>query len=174
MKLKLLTFIFFLLANFCFSQNNTLKDSLTKNNYKIQYPTTWRLDTSKVMGTEFFILSPLENETDKFSENINLLIQNLNGQNINLEKYKQITDEQLVNMGNDCKVFESLIVKKENQEYFKVTYTMIQMTLKLKITSICFIKNNKAYLVTLSAEFDKYEQYKKIGEDILNSFHFIN
>lgn len=66
------------------------------------------------------------------------------------------------------------IVKKENQEYFKVTYTMIQMTLKLKITSICFIKNNKAYLVTLSAEFDKYEQYKKIGEDILNSFRFIN
>jgi len=59
-----------------FSQidNTTEKISFSKDNYKIQYPKSWRLDTSKVMGTEFFVFSPLENNTDKFKENASLII----------------------------------------------------------------------------------------------------
>jgi hypothetical protein len=122
------------------------------------------------MGTEFFVFSPLENENDKFSENVNGIIQDLSGQNIDLEKYKQITDKQLTDMATDGQVFESAIVKTEKMEYFKTTYAMTQGKLRLKITSICFIKDDKAYLVTLSSEFDKYDSYKKVGEEILNSF----
>jgi hypothetical protein len=122
------------------------------------------------MGTELFVFSPLENETDKFSENVNIIIQNLSGQNINLEKYKQITERQLFDLANDCKVFESSIVKKNKKEYFKTTYAMTQGKFRLKITSICFIENEKAYLATFSSEFDKHEQYKNVGEKILNSF----
>jgi serine/threonine-protein kinase len=122
------------------------------------------------MGTEFIIFSPSENENDKFSENVNGLIQNLRGQDIDLGKYKEITDKQLTEMVTDCKVFESSIIKDGNKEYFRTIYSMTQGKLKLKITSICFIKNEKAYLLTFSAEFDKYEQYKKVGDEILSSF----
>jgi hypothetical protein len=171
MKLTL-TSILFLFTHFCFSQTDTTKMSFSSGNFEIQYPKTWRLDTSRIMGTEFFVLSALENETDKFSENVNGIIQDLSGQNIDLEKYKQITDKQLTDMVTDCKVFESSIIKTDNKEYFKVIYAMTQGKFRLKITSLCFIKNNKAYLTTFSSEFDKYDAYKKVGEEILNSFSF--
>src|SRR6187397_2716847 len=119
------------------------------------------------MGTEFFVFSPLENETDKFSENVNGLIQDLSGQIIDLEKYKQITEKQLADMATDGKVFESSIIKADGKEYFKIIYAMTQGKFRLKITTVCFIKNDKAYLATFSAELDKYEQYKKTGEEIL-------
>ena len=165
-------FVILLSTQFGFSQSDssTQKTSFAKDNYKIQYPKTWRLDTSKVMGTELFIFSPLENSSDKFSENANILIQDLSGQNIDLAKYKEITDKQLIEMVTDYKVFESSIKNIDNRNYFKIIYAMTQGKFRLKITSICFIKNDKAYLATFSSEFDKYEQYKYLSEDILNSF----
>jgi hypothetical protein len=72
-------------------------------------------------------------------------------------------------MLTDGKVFESSIVKGE-REYFKAIYAMTQGKFRLKITSVCFIKNNKAYLATFTTEIEKYDLYKKEGEEILNSF----
>lgn len=172
MKLTLIS-ILLLLTNFCFSQYDTTKMSFSKDNFKIEYPKNWSIDTSKIMGTEFFIFSPLENEADKFRENVNGMIQELSGQNIDLEKYKQITDNQLTEMVTDCEVFESSIVKTDDNEYFKTTYAMTQGKFRLKITSICYIINDKAYLLTFSSEFDKYDSYKKVGEEILQSFLYL-
>jgi hypothetical protein len=173
MQKFILIFTVILLATAAFSQPATAVTNYAKNNYKIQYPEVWRLDTSRLMGTELFIFAPLENSTDQFSENVNLLIQDLTGKNIDLQKYKEITDKQLTDMATDGKSIESAVVKKDNQSYYKTTYTMTQGKLKLKISSICFIKREKAYLVTFSAEADKYEQYRKAGEGILGSFGVI-
>jgi hypothetical protein len=94
----------------------------------------------------------------------------LSGQNIDLEKYKQITDQQLSTIPASIKVFESSIINKGNNEYYKADYEMTQGKLRLRINSICLIYNEKAYLLTFSAEFDKFDSYKKIGDEILNSF----
>ena len=51
---------------------------------------------------------------------------------------------------------------------------MTQGKYRIKVTSICFIKNDKAYLVTFGSMIDKYEQYQKYGEEILNSIESIN
>jgi hypothetical protein len=47
---------------------------------------------------------------------------------------------------------------------------MSQGKFRVKITSVCFIQNEKAYLSTFTAEVDKYDAYKKIAEQILASF----
>jgi hypothetical protein len=146
------------------------KMDFSKDNYKIQYPKSWNLDTSRAMGTEFFIMAPLENGTDKFRENAHLIIQNLAGQNIDLVKYKKITEGQIAEMTTEGKVFESVILKSDKGEYYKITYAMTQRKFRLKITSFCYIRNDKAYLLTFTSEYDKYDQYKKTGENILNSF----
>jgi hypothetical protein len=122
------------------------------------------------MGTELYLFSPLEDETDKFRENVNVTIQNLVGQNINLDKYKQITENQLNTMVTDCKVFESTILKSSEKDLYKVVYAMTQGKFRLKITSFCYIKNEKAYLTTFSSELSKYEQFRDVAEKILNSF----
>jgi PsbP len=171
--MKLILTLIFFASTYCgYSQTDTSNQltNFTKENYKLQYPKSWTLDTSGIMGTELFVFSPLENESDKFKENVNVIIQNLKGQNIDLDKYKQITDAQIANMAADIKVFVSSKIKTEKGEFYKIIYAMTQGNFRLKISSYCYIKNEKAYLVTFTSEFDKYEQYKKVGEKILTSF----
>jgi serine/threonine-protein kinase len=168
MKILLVTL---LLALTTLSYSQTIQDIEFVNKiYQIKYPKNWQLDSSKTMGTDLLLFAPLENESDKFRENVNIIIQNLAGQNIDLEKYKLITDKQLENAALDAKVSESEIVKAGNESFYRTTYAMTQGKLKLKISSKCFIKNDKAFLVTFTSEIEKYDSYKKIGEEILNTF----
>ena len=164
--ITLLTF-----ATYCYSQTPTTQDAeYVTESYQIKYPKTWQLDASKAMGTDLLLFSPLENESDKFRENVNIMIQNLGGQNIDLEKYKLITESQLENLATDVKVFESKIIKADNDRFYKTAYAMTQGKFTLRITSICFIRNDKAYLATFTSEIDKYDSYKTIGEKILITF----
>ena len=172
MKLTL-SFIVLFYTHFCFAQTDTTNSIFVKDNYKIQYPKSWQLDTSKLMGTDFFVLAPLENEIDKFRENVSGIIQDLSGQNIDLEIYKQITDKQILEFATEPKIFESEIINSNKNNYYKTVYAMTQGKARLKITSVCYIKNEKAYLITFTSEIEKYEQYKKVGEDIISSFHLV-
>ena len=119
---------------------------------------------------QLFLFAPLAKEEDKFRTNINVMIQDLAGQNIGLEQYKEISDKQFAGLGASVELTESVVIKKEKKAYFRASYAMTQEQLKVKIISFCLIKNEKAYLITFCTEFEKYEQYKKAGEEILNSF----
>jgi hypothetical protein len=170
---KLLAFwILTMLTNPGFSQKESSAEltDFTGKNYKLQYPASWTLDTSKSLGPAIFFFSPLENPEDKFSENVNVLIQDLKGEDINLSQYKEITDKQVKDFASDGEILESSILRKNNQEFYRITYTMSQGKFRVKITSVCFIQNEKAYLSTFSAEVDKYDAYKKTAEQILTSF----
>jgi hypothetical protein len=158
-----------------FSQTDTSNQLVyfSTGYYKIEYPKSWRIDTSKQMGTELILFSLLEDQNDKFRENVNVMIQDLTGQDINLDKYKQLTEEQLKVMATEGVIFESSIIKSGNENYYKITYAMTQGNFRLKITSLCYIKGEKALLTTFTAELKKYDQYKKTGEGILNSFSVI-
>ena len=107
---KLLTFILLISVVAC-GQTTNKQDSGNKNpqtisdwktvdqlNYSIQYPPTWELNQSGQMGASFFLFSPLESDKDKFKENVNLLIQDLSGQNIDLNKYTEISEGQINTM----------------------------------------------------------------------------
>jgi len=163
------------MTNCCYSQADKANEmmSFAKDNYKFQYPKSWRLDTLTKWGPELFVFSPLEGESDKFSENVNVSIQNLGGQNIDLTQYKQITDKQVEDLATDGEIFESSIVKTSKGEFFRITYAMTQGKFRLKITTVCLISDDRAYLATFSSELDKYDNYKKIGEQILSSFSLI-
>lgn len=169
--MKLILFVsFFFLNHLSFSQPG--KQTLERNGYQLQYPTTWRLDTTGIMGAELFVFSPLTDTADHFSENVNLMIQDLSGMKINLKAYKEITDKQLAQMFADSKVEESAIINEGDKQYYRVAYGMTQQKRNIKIISRCYIKNEKAYLVTYTALADTYEQYKKVAEEILHSFLF--
>jgi len=174
--MKLLILLFLTMVCQAYGQTASTHSfvDFSRNGYSIRYPKSWRTDTSKMMGADLFILAPLENANDKFSENVNIMIQDLTGQNIGLEQYKQITENQLKVMVTDGKLIESVIVKSDKGSYYKLQYLMTQGAFKLRIFSICYIKADKAYLVTFTAEVNKYEQFKKDGEQTINSFKVIN
>jgi len=167
------TLIFIFSSMFGFSQNDspTKLKNFAQNGYKLQYPSSWTVDTSKRMGPEFFIFSPRENDTDRFQENVNLLVQDLTGQNIDLDKYAKITEEQIKELAIEGTIYESKkIFKPGKSDYYKMVYGMTQDVFKLKIEQYYFIKNDKAFIMTFTAELNKFDSFLPAGEQILNSF----
>ena len=172
---RMLFFILIAAVNLCSAQKNSsiLMSDFIHRDFILQYPETWKADTSKQWGAEVMIFSPIENETDKFSENVNVLIQDLGDQPVSLEYYKEVTEQQISLIATDANIIESTIKKSANGEFYRFTYTMSQGVFKLKITSECYIHNGNAYLLTFTAEIDKFDDYRVIGEKMLDSFELI-
>ena len=142
------------------------------SDYSIQYPDSWELNQNGQMGTSLILFSPLESRKDKFRENINLLIQDLSGYNLDLNEYAKISEGQIKTLVTNSILIESKRIKNGSNEYQRVIYTGDQGIFHLKYEQFFWVKNDKAYILTLTCEQDKFSVFKKVGEEILNSFMF--
>jgi len=172
-------FIFFALLNMDTTDTKLTTSSegdwetLTQNNYTVQYPTTWELDLSGEMGASFILFSPMESDQDLFQENVNLLIQDLTGMDVDLDKFTAISEDQVKTMVTNSNLIESVRLKPKAGEYHKIIYTGDLGTYHLKYEQYYWVMNEKAYILTLTTEMDTFEAFKETGERILNSFAFV-
>lgn len=146
--------------------------TLKGSNYTIQYPQGWELNESGQMGTAFILFAPLDSIQDQFKENVNLLIQNLSGLNVNLDKYAEVSAEQIKKSIMNSIIIENKRIKNSSEEYHLMIYTGDQGAFHLKFEQHYWIKDQKAYVLTLTCEQDKFTKYKDTGESILNTFTF--
>ena len=173
---SLLIFIFLVIFFLADSHAQNAKDSslkwgtIDRYSYSLQYPSTWSTDTSKQLGTDLFIFSPKEPDTDKFRENVNVMVQDLKGLNITLDKYIEISEGQIKTLLTDASIIESKRLIQGNKEYHKLIFTGKQGIFKLKSEQYCFLVNEKAFVITLTIEENQYDKYIKNGEAILKSF----
>lgn len=135
--------------------------------YEISYPSNLRYDDSKTRGTEFIIYTEKEDEKDTFIENINLLIQNLKGYQIDLNQYIEITEKQINENGI---LIESKRTVLNNSEVHILTYEANLNVRNLKFHQYILVKNEKAYVLTYTAEIDKFDIYFPEIIKIFNSF----
>lgn len=164
---QLLALAFTLASTYCHAQ---LDKSYSCTEYSVSYPDNWRLDTSRQAAPAIFFFSPLENSQDKFSENVNIMIQNLAGKHINLSAYKAISENQISTMGVNGKIIKSMIEKTAQGDRYYLEYQMTMNSNDLRTKSVCYIKKNLAYLITFSSQTDSFEKYNKTGTEILESF----
>jgi len=171
--MKKLFFISLCVASFsCATQTTTKWKTFKGENFTIDYPVQWELNENNRTGASFVLLSPLESAQDLFKENVNLLIQDLSGKNINLTKYVEISEDQVKTMLPNATLIESKRMKTGSQEYHRMIYTGDQGANHLKFEQYFWVINNKAYVLTLTCEQNKFANYKETGEKILNSFTF--
>ena len=158
-------------------ENNTYTESedgwksLTENNYSINYPENWELDKSGQMGTSFILFSPLSSEQDQFKENVNLLIQDIKGYNLDLDKYVEISEDQIKTYITDGKIIESKKITTETLNFQKLVYTGRQGVFNLKFEQYFWVVGDKAFVLTLTCEESQFNNYQETGEMILNSFN---
>ncbi|WP_338408989.1 hypothetical protein [uncultured Flavobacterium sp.] len=172
MKNTKLTGIFMLLISISVCGQTKKWNNLKKVNYTINYPNEWELNESGQMGSEFILLSPLSSNNDNFKENINLIIQDLSAYNLDLNKYVEISENQIKTLITEGKIITSERVNKNGKEFQKVIYTGKQGIFNLQYEQYYWVKNNKAFILTLTCKQSEYSGYKSIGEQILNSFEF--
>ena len=170
---KYLYFIILVLSLNSFGQiKETSWKTINDNTYSIQYPDNWELNTEKSMGTSFILFTEQTSSEDKFRENINLIIQNLEGYNLNLDDYVAISEEQISKMVTNGIIFESKRLNTNNTEFQKVIFTGKQGIFQLKFVQYYFVKDEKAYVLTFTCEEIQYEKYSLISDQILESFLF--
>jgi hypothetical protein len=146
-------------------------NTLDKTNFSVQYPTDWDLNDKGIMGTSFVILSQPDSATDNFRENISLLIQNLEGMNIDLDKYTEISEGQLKTLATNLNLVENKRIKNDSTTYQKVVYAADQGVFRLKFEQYYWVIGPKAYVLTFTTTEATFDRYKAVGERMMNSFY---
>jgi eukaryotic-like serine/threonine-protein kinase len=162
---------FFMLSSLFASAQSSHNRIVSTVHFNIICPEGWTIDTSRSLGAEVFLFSPNENSNDKFRENINVLIQNTAGYGINLDEYVSITEKQIQSeIVKDGNLLSSERIKMNNSEYHKLIYTATQGKFQLKILQHLYMVKGNAYVLTYTAEADKFEQYINSISETMNSF----
>jgi len=160
-----LTILFLVFTNVCCSQNE-LK-TYEKENYAISYPDNWRLDTTGQMNSKFILFSELK-DNDLFSENVNMITQDLTNQGFTMESYMKLSENQIKTLVTEGKIIKS-IIDKENG-YCTLIWSGNVTDRVLKFKQYFFMKKEIVYVLTLTTLPETFEDYIEAGDKILNSF----
>lgn len=165
--LKTILIIFLFVNNEGFSQD-TYQTHKT-DNYSIEFPNNWTLDTSGKMNSEFLLFSELL-ENDSFSENVNLLIQDLKGQKITLETFVELSENQIKTLVSNSKIYDRETITINDIIYHQIIWSGFIAEKDLKFIQHFYVIDEKAYILTYTATIQTFEDYLELGTSILNSF----
>jgi hypothetical protein len=176
-KLPLVLALFLFIAACGLTTNNHIPSEIP-NGWKlldnkhcfIQYPEDWEPDSSGQMGTEFILFSRKSTVQDQFRENVNFMLQDLKGLDIDLKKFADISEMQIHTMVMNGKIIESKLLGRGTTQCYKMIYTGDMGGNNLKFEQFYWVRNGKAWILTLTCEATQFDQYKQIGEKILKSF----
>lgn len=136
----------------------------------IAYPDDWRMQEN-VMGTVVMFLSPTESETDTFSENVNVVTQDLSKSPMSLDDYTDLNLQQLGTVISDFKLIESGATTMDGMKATYVVYSGTQGVNDLMFRQVWAIDNNDmAYVLTFSAMVDKYESVLPMSDQMFETF----
>ena len=139
--------------------------------FSIQYPDTFEMDISTIMqGLNFVLSAPKSSPDDLFRENISLAIQNLGGLNISLDYFVNFTKNQIEQHIFNGHIIESRRVRTNNSEFHLLTYTGRHGQFNFKWMQHIIIKDERAYVLTFTAEQDRFDNYVEVAKKIMNTF----
>lgn len=141
----------------------------THENYSIRYPDNWELEENQI-GSKFVLISPVDTANPSFNENINLIIQDLKGPDMNLDKYNEISVSQIKKYLPDDSILSDKREKDRTGEYQHIQYYGDENNNHLQFEQYYRIINGKAYILTLTTLKKQWEKAHQVGEQILNSF----
>lgn len=148
--------------------------SINTSDYSIQYPKDWELNESGLMGASFILFSPISSDQDQFRENVNLIVQDLTGYNIDLDEYVRISEGQIKTLMTDSEIIENKRITDNGLDYQMVIYTGKQGIFQLQFEQYYWVIEEKAYVLTLTCEENQFKDYREVGEGILKSFEVKN
>jgi serine/threonine-protein kinase len=138
----------------------------------IQRPKTWQPEErpDRITGNVVKFISPLVNDSDKYSENVNLVVQNLSENRSTLEQFTPFRLDVIKKSSPKIKVIQEGQQKLANREAYQVTYTLEEDGMSLERLQIWTVKERKAYILTYTAQPNQYSQYLPTVKQMINSF----
>jgi len=145
--------------------------TISQDAFSIKCPGDWTADTSKKMGADVFMYNK-EDMNDGFAENINVLVQDLSAYDLDLDAYTELSEEQIKTMVVGAKIMSSERITSGAFPYHKIIYVGKQNDVLLKFLQHYYVKDKKAYVLTLTCVENQFDKYQSIGNAIFKSFQF--
>jgi len=134
--------------------------------YSLVAPVGWELDTTGKMNTAMILFTPADSTNDYFKENVNLMVDDVTGKNLNIDAYMDQSVGLIQKFITDLEDFEA---RKENGEYW-LTYKGRQGTLKAYYYQRLMMKGQMAYILTYTSIDGKPSQSHSIAQEIIQRF----
>ncbi len=141
---------------------------LDQTDYLLTYPSSWSLDQSGQMGTQFILFTGQNNAG--FRDNLNLIVQDLKGSGFDLDKYAALSEGQVKTMITHAQIIESKRIRSEANEFQEIVFTGDQGILHLKWKQRYWVKGEKAFVLTFTASQAAYAGYDQQNEKVFDSF----
>lgn len=154
------------------SSNNT--DFLIYENsvdgIEMKYPKNWILQDIKdtFTGEVANFLSPPKSGSNTFQAELNVEIQTLK-QPISLAEYTNSKVNEITQFLTNAKIHESHSNTLANYPGHAVVYTGKQEQYSVKRMAVWTLKNNKAYIITYTAEESQYDEFLNTAQAMINS-----
>lgn len=143
-----------------------------EHNISIKYPTTWEKKIAE-LDTIVAFLSPIEHKLDLFRENLTIMIKNIFISPENFKEYINFQVDQLKDAILDFELIKKKKDKLSNQPAYTIIYTGRRRDFNIKIMQNYILKKKKIYLLSYTAENDKYDLYFKMIKKMIKSFSFL-
>ena len=140
--------------------------------YSFDYPDTWIIDTSRVLCIDVFVKSPKEDDFDKFSENLNVFVQDLTGQGYDLLKMGRESEAQVQNVVNDFEILESRLDTVSAIPCYSLKFKGRQGKFLLITSQRYYLKENTGFAITFTMEAENEERYRALSKQMMDSFRF--
>ena len=141
-----------------------------KDDFSIKPLKEWE-NKSDVMGCSVMTLSPLENATDQFRENVNVVVEKLPGQ-MALDEYFNASIANMKKLFTDFQENEKGNVSIDDTDAKWLIYSTRMGSLKLNNKVFFLVHDNRGYVITCSATPDGFPRFRKSFDEIAQSFQF--
>lgn len=136
--------------------------------YELVYPDNWQVTTANYTGVDAILMSPKEYRSDPFLENFNVVEQTV--ENYELQEYTKLSAEQISGMFNDAKMISQTDNEINGNKCITMIYTAQPGAIQLKYRQDYYLVDNTAFVVTFTAEKDRFDDYAEISEKVFQSF----
>lgn len=138
--------------------------------YTLDYPANWESTYTGQLGISFMSISPKDPNSDKFNENVTLIVQDWKGKDTDLKKFAEDNTKQMRDEVLDSKLVDKDGESKGAGKYREETFTGQQGSYKLLYTQRFYIHNGNAFIFSFISQLDENNStIPPIGTKILNS-----
>jgi eukaryotic-like serine/threonine-protein kinase len=140
--------------------------------FRLLYPSDWRPIPADAFGVKAAFLIPTKKPVDVFDENINLVIHDLK-QKLSLNEYTAGAMNKISSVPS-IKILESNDFELSGERAHRVVFTGQLGNLPMKWLQVWALHENKAFVITYSAEAADYDACVSDVEKFIRLFQFVN
>jgi len=124
----------------------------------IKYPQKWQKSVTpdRITGNMARFMPPNTGNTDTSQENINLIVRDLPNHLRELQQFTNYYLDDIQQLYPDIKIIQQGRTQLSNQPAYRVIYTATSNGDTIQRLQTWTVKNKKAYIVTYTADMDKY------------------